>query len=236
MKKVPKSESAIHLGHFLHTKNTNNEMTEYAIKEFHKSFHSFLSRFSSCNTETKDRLFHQYCQSMYGSQLWLLTSSSVNKLYTQWRKAHRRILSVPYRTHCELLPLIAENMSIETRLDCKYLSFYKAIATSKNSIVNYVARSKLHDFSSTMGKNMNHLMHKYNIRVEDILQTSKKQMNTLCYQKWAEEINEQSISYAHIIRELIKLKEGNLQLIFSNKDIEFSYDAYDFIIYSLCVN
>ena len=86
-------------------------------------------------------------------------------------------------THCELLPLIANNVSIETRLDCKYLAFYKSIATSKNSIVNYVARSKLHDYSSTMGKNMNHLMNKYNISVEDILQTSKKQMNMLCYQK-----------------------------------------------------
>ena len=76
-------------------------------------------------------------------------------------------------THCELLPLIANNVSLKTRLDCKYLAFYKVIATSKNSIVNYVARSKLHDYSSTMGKNMNHLMYKYNISVEDILKTSK---------------------------------------------------------------
>ena len=30
--KVPRSDSALHLGHFLHTMNTNNEMTEYAIK------------------------------------------------------------------------------------------------------------------------------------------------------------------------------------------------------------
>ena len=155
---------------------------------------------------------------------------------TQWRKAHQRILSVPSMTHCNLLPLIANNVSMETRLDCKYLAFYKAIATSTNSIVNYVARSKLHDYSSTMGKNMNHLMYKYNISVEDILQTSKKQMNKLCYQKWTEEINAQSISHANIIKELIKLKEGNLQLFFTNENFEFSYDAYNFIIYSLCVN
>ena len=234
--KVPRSESAVHLGHFLHTKDTNNEMTEDAIKEFHKSFHSFLSRFGTCNTETKNRLFHQYCQSMYGSQLWLLTSPSVSKMYTQWRKYHRRILSVPSMTHCELLPLIANNMSIETRLDCKYIAFYKSIATSKNSIVNYVARSKLYDSSSTMGCNMNHLMHKYNISVEEIVETSKKKMNILCYKKWAEEVNEDYILHAPIIRELIKLKEGNLQLVFTNEHFEFSYDAYDFIISSLCIN
>ena len=63
--KVPRSESAIHLGHLLHTKDTYNEMTEDAIKSFNKSFHGFMSRFSTCNTVTKkNRLFHQYCQSM----------------------------------------------------------------------------------------------------------------------------------------------------------------------------
>ena len=234
--KVPRSDSALHLGHFLHTMNTNNEMTEYAIKEFHKSYHSFLSRFGTCNVETKNKLFHQYCQSMYGSQLWKLTSPSVNKLYTQWRKAHRRILSVHHMTHCELLPLIADNMPIETRLDCKYIAFYKTIATSKNSTVNYVARSKLYDSSSTMGSNMNHLMHKYDITIEDIIETSRKNMNKLCYKRWAEEVNEESFAHAHIIRELIKLKEGNLQLVFTNANFEFSYDAYDFIINSLCIN
>ena len=76
-------------------------------------------------------------------------------------------------------------------------------------------------------------MHKYNISVEDILGTSKKQMNILCYQKGMEGINEQSIPYAHIIKELIKVKEGNLQLIFTDENANFSYDAYDFIIYSL---
>ena len=79
-------------------------------------------------------------------------------------------------------------------------------------------------------------MYKYNISVEDILQTSKKQMNKLCYQKWTEEINAQSMSHANIIKELIKVNEGNLQLLFTNENFEFSYDAYNFIIYSLCVN
>ena len=50
---VPRSESAIHLGHLLHTKDTHNEMTEEAIKGFNKSFHSFIAKFGTCNTATK---------------------------------------------------------------------------------------------------------------------------------------------------------------------------------------
>ena len=186
---VPRSESALHLGHLLHTKDTYNQLTEDAIKWFNKSYYSFMARFGTCNTSTKNRLFHQYCQSMYGSQLWLLTSPSVNKMYTKWRTYHRRVMSVPSTTHCDMLPLIAENMSIETRLDCKYIAFYKSIATSKNCIVNYVARNRLHEHTSTMGKNMTYLMDKYDISLDDILVTSKKAMNIQCHQKWLAKVN-----------------------------------------------
>ena len=141
-----------------------------------------MARFGTCNTSTKNRLFHQYCPSMYGSQLWLLTSPSMNKMYTKWHIYHRRVMSVPSTTHCDMFPLIAENMSIETRLDCKYIAFYKSIATSKNCIVNYVARNRLHEHASTMGKNMTYLMHKYYISLDDILVTSKKAMNKQCHQ------------------------------------------------------
>ena len=54
--------------------------------------------------------------------------------------------------------------------------------------------------------------------------------------KWIEGINEQSITYANIIKELIKVKEGSLQLIFTNENANLSYNAYDFIIHSICVN
>ena len=233
---VPRSESALHLGHLLHTKDTDNQLTEDAIKGFNKSFYGFMARFGTCNTSTKNRLFHQYCQSMYGSQLWLLTSPSVNKMYTKWRTYHRRVMSVPSTTHCDLLPLIAENMPIETRLDCKYIAFYKSIATSKNCIVNYVARYRVHEHGSTMGKNMTHLMHKYNMSLDDILDTPKKKMNKYCHQMWLAEVNAQYHINAHIIRELIMVKENRSNLIFTNENYNFSYDECNFIIDYLCIN
>ena len=67
--KVPRSESALHLGHLLHTRDTYNQLTEDAIKELNKSFYGFMARFGTCNISIKSRLFHQYCRSMYGSQL-----------------------------------------------------------------------------------------------------------------------------------------------------------------------
>ena len=149
---VPRTDNAIHLGHFLNTKDTNNALIEDQINSFHRSFHGFISRFRSCNTSTKNRLFHQYCRAMYGSQLWLLTSQGTANMCTQWRKAHRQVLSAPYRTHCDIIPLIAGNVPIECFLDCKFLSFYKSIASSENKTIRYVTNINTYDLNSTLGK------------------------------------------------------------------------------------
>ena len=196
-------DSDEHLGHFLHTKDTNNELTKDAITAFHKGFHSFMSRFGGCSTISKNKLLHQYCHTMYGSQLWLLPSQSVADMCTQWRKAHRQTLSLPYRTHCDLIPLIAENVPIEIFLDCKFLSFYKSAATSNNSIVKYIATTRLFSYESTMGRNMIHLLHKYNLQVEDVLSFSKKAMREHCQQKWKSEVKEEYIVHVQIVKEFI---------------------------------
>ena len=127
-------------------------------------------------------------------------------------------------------------MSIETRLDCKYIAFYKSIVTSKNSIVKYVAKSRINEYSSTMGRNMTHLMHKYNISFEDILRNLKKKMNRHCYQKWMANSHEEYHIHAHIIRELIHVKENTLQITFSSEEFQMSYYEYTLIINDLCVN
>ena len=81
-------ESAMHLGHMLYTVNASKELTKHAIKDLKKSYYSFISIFDTCYTTSNNKLFHQYCRAIYGSQLWDMTSPKVDKMYTQWRKAH----------------------------------------------------------------------------------------------------------------------------------------------------
>ena len=111
----------MHLGHMLHTVNTSKELIEHSVKEFKKCYYGFISRFDSYYITTKNNLFQQYCGSMYGSQLWDMTNPQIEVMYTQWRKAHRQVLEVPYMTHCDLLPLINDNMPLDCILDCKYI-------------------------------------------------------------------------------------------------------------------
>ena len=221
---VPRSESAPHLGHMLHTDNTTDELTDHAVREFNKSYYGFISKFESCNTTAKNKLFHQYCCSMYGSQLWNMTSLKVRMLYTQWRKAHRQVLSVPYMTHCDLLPLIADNMPLESILDCKYISFYKSIATSANKIVSYTAKSKLFDHTSTLGKNMTHIMHKYELDIDNIVSFSKCKVKEICYNKWVDSVNAEYPIYAKIIREMIMMKEERYKREFYDNECDLIID------------
>ena len=185
------------------------------------------------STITKNKLLHQYCRSMYGSQLWLLSSQSVTNMCTQWRKAHRQALSLPYRTHCDLVPLIAENTPIEIFLDCKFLSSYKSAATSDNSIVNYMAKNCLFNHESTMGRNLTHLLQKYNLQVNNILSYSKELIRKHCYQKWKSEVNPEYIIHAQIVREIILVKEERLHITFTCNTGDFDADS---IINTLCTD
>ena len=77
---VPRCKTALHLGHLLDTEKTNESLVEDAIKNFNRSAYGLMSKFGNCNGITKNKLFHQYCSAMYGSQLWDLTSVSIKKI------------------------------------------------------------------------------------------------------------------------------------------------------------
>ena len=218
---VPRCESAMHLGHLLETENSNRSLVEDAISSFNKSFHGFMSRFGSCNSTTKNKLLHQYCTAMYGSQLWDLTSQSVKTLCTKWRIAHRKALSLPYNTHCDLLPLIAENRPLDCMLDCRYMFFYKTISESKNNIVKHIAHNRVYEYTSTMGRNMLHIMNKYDLSIDDIRSLSKANINRHCYSKWLTGVADDYPIYAGIIREMFMMKEERCIRTLSNDDCNF---------------
>ena len=109
------------------------------------------------------------------------------------------------------LPLIVDNKPLECMLDCRYLAFYKSIATSENSIIKFTAQYRLYTHTSTMGRNMTYLMNKYDI-------------NKHCYSKWITEVPDDYYIHAGIIQEMIMMKEERCNRIFSNDDCNFVID------------
>ena len=219
---VEKCDSAMHLGHKLHTCNTHEVLIDHAIEKLNSSFHGFMSRFRSCSVTSKNKLFYQYCSSMYGSQLWQM--SNAERMYSKWRKYHRIVLEVVNTTHCDLLPLIVDNMPLECILDLKYFSFYKNIMSSENKIIKYTAQSMSLLHTSTLCKNMTHLTHKYKLSREDIMAYSKSKLKKHCYKSWLEGVENLYPTYANIISEMIAMMEGKCTRIFSNEECKHIID------------
>ena len=91
---VERCEVVDHLGHPIHTGKTLETLAEIGLNNLNAMFYSFMSRFRDCFPTTRNKLFHQYCSSMYGSQLWLMNSNSVEKDISRWCKYHRIVLGV----------------------------------------------------------------------------------------------------------------------------------------------
>ena len=215
---VVRCEKADHLGHPLQTENTLDALAEKGLNNLNTSFHGFMSRFRGCNSTTRNKLFHQYCSSMYGSQLWLLDSNGVDKILSKWRKYHRVVLEVPNTTHCDMLPLISDRMPLECTLDLKYISFYKSIAASKNVILNFMAKHMLQSHSSTLCRNMRHLCYKYDLRIDNILASSIGSTRKEVYNKWLSGVNESYPIHAKVVKDMLGIKEERYTRILSNDD------------------
>ena len=69
---ISSCEKTIYLGNVLSTTD-KYEMVFDGIKKFNCSVNRFMSEFGSLQTIVKNKLFHQYCCVLYGSQLWPLT-------------------------------------------------------------------------------------------------------------------------------------------------------------------
>ena len=62
-----------------------------------------MSKFGCCSADLRNFLFRTYCTSYYGSPLWNLSGSYINRLQCTWRKCMRHIWSIPYNSHCFIL-------------------------------------------------------------------------------------------------------------------------------------
>ena len=100
------SDKATHLGHIIGP-NVSESVMLNASATLTRSINFVLHNFSHCSYDVKYALFKSYCTSYYGSSLWDITDKLMSVFYVTWRKAIRKVFRLPYRTHCDLLPVIA---------------------------------------------------------------------------------------------------------------------------------
>jgi len=122
-----------HLGHIISCDlNDDADIDEKKIS-FICQTNNLLCYFSKLSSSVKYRLFTYYCTSYFGSELWRIDNDTIESLCTAWRRAVRRIWSLPYDAHCFLLPLL-----------CNCLSLFDVIC---KRIINFTCRCLSDDSS-----------------------------------------------------------------------------------------
>ena len=91
---------------------------------------------------TKMRLFHSYCGSFYGCELWDLSYDGLQAMCTTWRNAIRRIFNLPRNCQTDIINLLCNNTPLFDAFCKRSLKFLQSCLTSSNFVVglNFIAR------------------------------------------------------------------------------------------------
>jgi hypothetical protein len=158
---IPISLSEKHLGNVIGDNNAERRITK-AVNDLYISCNRISSEFSCIDIDTRYFLFKTYCHSFYGSQLFDYSSDYIEDLFIAWRKCIRKILGLPYRTHCALIPVIINDTNISYQLHKRVLRFVKSCLESKG-LCKLTMLMALNGSGSVTCKNINLICNLYNI-------------------------------------------------------------------------
>ena len=133
-----------------------------------------ISHFRHASIDCKYYLFKTYCMPLYGVQLVDLDCKHSEPLFVTWRKAIRRLFNLPYTTHCNLLPYICQDISVECQIDKRFVSFLCSLSRSRNSLVQMCYSVTLNGNLSPTSNNVSVISHRYNVHRENALNVKIK--------------------------------------------------------------
>ena len=111
----------------------------------------FLAKLGSLRVDVKSRLFHSYCSSFYGCELWRPDDKCLDTIVIAWRKAFRRILALPFTTHCSFLPGLMGGLPASDIIFMRWASFVLSCLLSSNIYARSLAHLTAQDANSRVG-------------------------------------------------------------------------------------
>ena len=208
---VLKAESkGTHLGHIIGP-NVCSGVMQDASYTLIRSVNSVLHNFIHCSYHVKYQLFKSYCTSFYGCPLWDVTGNNISRFYISWRKSIRRLFDLPYRTHCNLLPVIAECHPIECQLLCRISKCICTSLSSQNMYLSLLMNLVTRGSRSAISKTFNHMLSK--CRLTKNIFYSEKSYN-ICRQRIVNSFSaDKEVLYKGAFAQSILYERENPQLL-----------------------
>ena len=113
-----------HLGHIITSDLTDDKDIKHQTSMYNRKANAVLSDFKHISGDLRVQIMQSYCSSFYGSQLWDLYNTCIDRLSISWRKSIRKALNVPARTHSVYLPLICECLPFNAQLELRVMKFF----------------------------------------------------------------------------------------------------------------
>ena len=197
------------------------------LNDFFYKVNMVTAYFYNVPFHIKYALFKTYCMPLYGAQLWNLGAKQVTRFYVAWRKAIRRLLGLPFTTHCNLLHLICEDIPIQSQINYRCITFINSLSTTNNSITKLCYRLALAGSGSPLSQNIGRLAQTYSTERSQVGSIDKSTVNKEFPMTYNAIIN------ANVVSELLDMKNNNMNgcpnQIFANRQI-------DIIINDLCTH
>ena len=152
----------VHLGNDIGI-NISRKQIDTAIGDMYSRCNLLLSQFGRAFCRTKYRLFKAFCLSLYGCVLWDFSNPYIEKFYTAWRKCIRRVLGVPSNTHCNLLSILCEDVSIDLQLYMRFLRFIRQCLFSANQCLYLCGKLVINGSCSKSCNSLNVICNKLNV-------------------------------------------------------------------------
>ena len=147
------SSSVKHLGNMINHDLKDTVDINYKRGVFIGQVNKLNVKFSSVHSSLRGRLFQNFCCSWHGCQTWDLVGKSAKCMQTEWNKAVRRVLKLPYDTHRNLLPLVINSKSFSGQHRSRVGKFLDSFQTSKNKHVNFLGMRACVCTYGSLGRN-----------------------------------------------------------------------------------
>ena len=142
-----------HLGNIITSDLSDQSDIEYKKGVFVSQVNKMNNKLSAVSSNVKGQLLQTYCCSWYGCQTWDLTSRWAHSMTTEWNKAVRRTLRIPYTTCTKLLPLIVKGRTFKQQHITRVSKFIQSFLVSGNSHVLLIGERARRTATGALGRN-----------------------------------------------------------------------------------
>ena len=113
---------------------------------------TLLQEFNYVDRTVKVKIFNIFATSFYGSGLWDLYSSEVDRIYKSWNVSVRLAFGVPCTTHRYMIEPMSGSPHPKTMLSTRYVKLIDSLCSSSKLEVSLLANLAVEDNRTVMGR------------------------------------------------------------------------------------